>query len=73
MDPVVDDMLTIFDGRLKMIKLDLDANSHLARDFGINSAPAFLFFKDGELVDQIIGAVPRKEFSDKLVVLLGPH
>ena len=70
MDPVTEEMITIVEGKVKMVILDEDTNPHLAQKFGILTVPAFLFFRDGEFVDQSTGPISRKELYDKLVSLL---
>jgi thioredoxin 1 len=70
MDPVIEEMITLFEAKFKMVILDRDTNSHLAQKFGILTVPALLFFKDGELADQSIGLMSRKELFDKLVSML---
>ena len=57
-------------GFVKVAKLDIDANPETATRCGIGSIPTVLFFKDGEVINQVIGAVPEKELVDKLDSLL---
>jgi thioredoxin-related protein len=52
------------------VKLDINRNKHLTREYGIQAKPTFLFIKQGEVVDQITGSAPRKEFETKLIALL---
>ena len=51
---------------LRVAKLDVDQNPHTASRYGIRSIPTVLFFKKGELVDRVIGAVPRNHLEDKV-------
>ena len=51
---------------LKVGKLNVDMNPETSVRFGVRSIPAVLFFKDGELIDQVIGAGPRKTYEDKV-------
>jgi len=53
-------------GQVKVTKLDVDANIQTATRFNVRSIPMLLFFKDGKVVDQIVGAVPRQAIEAKL-------
>jgi thioredoxin 1 len=68
--PIIIEMAQEYEGRAKMVKLDVDANQLVAGSFGIRSIPTLLFFKDGERVDQIIGTVPKRSITEKLERLL---
>jgi len=68
--PVVEELAADYAEKLKVGKLNVDENSKTASQFGIMSIPSILFFKEGKLVDQVIGAVPKsalKERVDKIV------
>jgi thioredoxin 1 len=60
-----------YDGQLKVAKLDVDASPNTAMQYGIRSIPALLFFKDGQPVDQIIGAVPKGALKKKVDSVIG--
>ena len=51
---------------LRVGKLDVDQNPETASRFGVRSIPTILFFKDGELVDKVIGAVPRPQLEQRI-------
>ena len=68
--PIIIEMSAEYDGRAKMVKVDVDENQVVAGSFGIRSIPTLLFFKDGERVDQVIGTVPKKIITEKLERLL---
>lgn len=51
---------------LRVGKLDVDANPETASRFGVRSIPTILFFKNGELVDKVIGAVPRPQLEQRI-------
>ena len=58
-----------YDGEVKVGKLDIDEDSDIAAQYSIMSVPTFLIFKNGEVVDKIIGGVPKevlKEAIDKV-------
>lgn len=56
---------------LRVGKLDVDQNPELASRFAVRSIPTILFFKDGELVDKVIGAVPKPHLEEKIQQHLG--
>jgi thioredoxin 1 len=64
--PVVEEIAKEYDGKLKVGKVDVDANQQYAAKYGIRSIPTLLIFKDGKVVDQIIGAVPKPMITQKL-------
>ena len=67
--PIVDEIANEYDGKLKVMKMDVDANPKTAMQFGIRSIPTLLVFKGGQVVEQIIGAVPKRHLLEKLT----PH
>ncbi len=65
--PVVEELAGEYAEKgLKVGKLDVDANPQTAAKFGIRSIPTILFFKDGEVVDRIVGAMPKPHFAEKI-------
>jgi len=64
--PIIDQIALENAGKLKVAKVDVDSNPVLAQRFGIQSIPSLLFFKNGKLVDQILGAVPKSEIQNKI-------
>jgi thioredoxin 1 len=64
--PVLEQLATEYEGRVKVAKLDVDTNIRTATRFNVRSIPMLLFFKDGKVVDQIVGAVPRTQIESKL-------
>ena len=63
--PVLDQLAVEYDGKAKVTKLNVDTNIKTATRFNVRSIPAILFFKDGKLVDQVIGAVPKPPLERK--------
>jgi thioredoxin 1 len=64
--PVVAEMAGEYDGKAVIGKVDVDNNPGVSAKFGIRSIPTLLFFKDGEIVDKQIGAVPKTVLKGKL-------
>ena len=64
--PAIEELATDFEGRAKVGKLDVDANGKIAAQYGIRSIPAILLFKDGRVVDQVLGVAPKSELTNKL-------
>jgi thioredoxin 1 len=64
--PVVEQLATEYAGKLKVGKVDVDTNQQTAMQFGIRSIPTLLIFKNGKVVDQIVGAVPKAALADKV-------
>ena len=63
--PVLDQLAAEYAGKVRVAKLDVDSNQKTTMRFNVRSIPAMLFFKDGKLVDQVIGAVPKAALADK--------
>jgi thioredoxin 1 len=67
--PVVEEIASEYNGKLKVGKLDVDNNPEVSMKFGIRSIPTLMVFKGGKVVEQIIGAVPKRNLVDKVL----PH
>ena len=67
--PYVEELATEYDGKLKVAKMDVDANPQTAMKLGIRSIPTLMIFKGGQVVEQIIGAVPKRHLIEKVT----PH
>jgi len=68
--PVVEELAEDFEGKATIAKVNTDEEQEIAVKFGIRSIPTILFFKNGEVVDQMIGAASKDAFADKLNALL---
>lgn len=68
--PIVEQLAEEYDGKAKIGKLDVDDNQQTAIKFGVRSIPTLLIFKDGQLKDTIIGAVPKAQIVQKLEAAL---
>ncbi len=64
--PIIDELAKDYAGRVVFGKLDVDENPRTAMNFRIMSVPTLLIIKNGKLVDQIVGAVPREYIESKL-------
>ena len=68
--PVVEEIATEYQGRVKVAKLDVDTAPAVAQKYGVQAIPTLLFFKDGKVIDQSLGAVSKRELQGKLDKLL---
>ena len=68
--PLMDQLADEYADRAKIFKLDLDDNRPVAKRFGIRSIPAVMYFKQGELVNSIVGVKAYEEFSEALAGVL---
>ncbi|NPA10686.1 MAG: thioredoxin [Epsilonproteobacteria bacterium] len=70
--PIIEELSEEFKDKGVVVgKINTDEEQDLAMQFGIRSIPTVLFFKDGELVDHMIGAAPKNFYEDKINALLG--
>ena len=66
--PIVEDLADEYDGKgLRVAKIDVDSNPSTTARFRVTSIPSVLFFKDGELIDRVVGAVPRASLEEKIL------
>lgn len=64
--PSIDQLANEYEGKAKIGKVDVDNNQQIATKYGIRSIPTLLIFKDGKMVDQIVGALPKPKIAEKL-------
>jgi thioredoxin 1 len=64
--PVVEEIAKEYEGKLKVGKLNVDQNSQTASKYAVMSIPSMLFFNGGQMVDQITGAVPKKQIVQRI-------
>jgi thioredoxin 1 len=69
--PSVEQLAGEYAGRLKVAKLDVDANPQTTMRFNVRSIPSVLFFKGGKVVDAVVGAVPKSHLSQRIEQHLG--
>ncbi len=65
--PVIEELAGEYEGKIKVVKVDVDNNPKIAMQFGIRSIPTLLIFKEGQVVEQIVGAVSKKHIVEKLL------
>ena len=68
--PILEEMALRFRTRVKFCAIDVDDDGDVAKAYGIRKIPTLLFFKDGQVVDYIAGAVPKARLAQKLEALL---
>lgn len=69
--PVLEEIARDYDGKLKVAKMDVDSNTQIASQYRIMSIPSLLIFKNGKLVDQVVGALPKAQLLNHLTKVIG--
>lgn len=64
--PVVEELAGEYEGKAKIGKVNVDNNPNISVNYGIRSIPALFIFKNGEVVDQIVGVVPKPQLAKQL-------
>ena len=68
--PIIDEIASDFDGRLKVGKVNVDEAQDLAGNYSVMSIPALLFFKQGEVVEQLVGVVTKEQLVEKIEAII---
>ena len=68
--PIISELANEYDGKLTVGKCDVEENEDLAAEYGIRNIPTILFFKNGEVVDKLVGAVSKAKLDEKFKALL---
>ena len=68
--PFLEQIAEEYDGRAVVCKVDVDKNQSLARKYGIQGIPTIFFIKNGEIKDQVVGALPKEQLASRLDALL---
>ena len=68
--PIVDGLAAAFAGKLKVAKVNVDENGATPSRYGVRGIPSLLFFKGGNVVDQVVGYIPQHEIEEKVKRLL---
>lgn len=71
--PIVDELATEYAGKLRVMKLNTDENPEIAGRYQVMSIPTILFFKNGQVVEKLIGARPKRQFKELIDSLLAQH
>ena len=66
MGPIIDEMASEFSGKLLIVKMNVDENPATPTKYGIRAIPTLIIFKDGEVLEQITGAVTKNTIKDML-------
>lgn len=69
--PFIEELAGEFEGRVTFLKVDVDGSPNVAMQYGVRSIPTLLFFKNGKLVDQQVGAMPKHNLKQRVESLLG--
>ncbi len=69
--PIVEELADEFEGRAKVGKVDVDDNPQTAQEYGVRSIPTLLFFKNGEVQEQLVGAAGKQPLKKNLEALIG--
>ena len=64
--PIVDELAIEYDGKALVGKVNVDLHGGIAAQFGVRNIPTIIFLKNGELVDKVVGAVPKDQLIEKL-------
>ncbi len=64
--PIVEELANDYEGKAVVAKVNVDENPEITAKYGIRNIPTILFFKDGEVVDKTVGALPKGKLAEKL-------
>lgn len=64
--PVLEELAPLYEGRMRIGKVDVDQNRTLAVKYGVMSIPTLILFKDGKSAERIVGYVPKKDLQSRL-------
>jgi thioredoxin 1 len=68
--PILEELATEFDGKVKITKVNIDDNDSIAAEYGIRAIPTMLLFKGGKVAEQIVGMMPKAALKAKLTAQL---
>jgi len=67
--PIVDEVAHAYNGKLKVVKMDVDRNAATPQRYGVRGIPTLLFFKDGQVKDQIVGYANKEQIEKSITKL----
>jgi len=73
LDPIVSQLAVDWDGKVKVVKLDVDENPGLAMNYGVMGVPTLMLFKDGEPVERVTGYQPKDRLKKKFSIHISPN
>ena len=68
--PLIEELAGEYEGKVKIVKIDVDASQDLAQKYSVMSIPTLAFIKDGEIADRVTGAIPKDAIAEKLDALI---
>ncbi len=68
--PVMEELAADYEGKVVVGKVDVEEQDELAAQFGIRNIPTVLFVKDGQVVDKVVGAMPKSAYEEKINAML---
>ncbi|WP_447972845.1 thioredoxin [Nitrospira sp. Kam-Ns4a] len=68
--PIIEELASEYDGKLRVLKLNTDENPEIAGRYQVMSIPTILFFKNGQPVEKLVGARPKRQFKEVIESLL---
>ncbi|MDR1876389.1 MAG: thioredoxin [Flavobacteriaceae bacterium] len=68
--PIVEELSVEFKGKVKVAKIDIDSNHEISVEYGIRNIPTLLFFKDGQVVDKVVGILSKEKLAERMQSLL---
>lgn len=73
LDPIVSQLAVDWDGKVKVVKLDVDEHPGLAMNYGVMGVPTLMLFKDGEPVERVTGYMPKDRLEKKFSTHISPN
>jgi thioredoxin 2 len=70
LSPIIDELATDYANGVKVVKLNVDENPVTASQYGVRSIPTMLFFREGKLVERLVGAMPKQEIEKHLLAII---
>ncbi|MSU69788.1 MAG: thioredoxin [Opitutaceae bacterium] len=69
--PILEELASELEGKLAIAKLNVDENDAIAAEYGVRAIPTMLLFKGGQLIEQIVGMMPKAALKEKLLTKIG--